>query len=190
VVDLVTRFGLSGESSRLVKSLRLLMVLIFMSTRRRCREVVLQILYEDDLNPERNLKNSDQFLESRLKGNRPLVEFAYGLLRGVRQHRRDIDKLLTEKATNWSLRRMTAIDRNVLRLASFEILFGGTPGRVAINEAVELAKRFGDRQSGPFVNGVLDRLLHDEQPAAGLNTAHSAQVAGDTSSESNVSQSV
>ncbi|MCC6512245.1 MAG: transcription antitermination factor NusB [Pirellulaceae bacterium] len=134
-----------------------------MSTRRRCREVVLQILYEDDLNPERNLKNSEQFLVSRLKGNRPLIEFANGLLRGVRQYRRDIDKQLSEKATNWSLRRMAAIDRNVLRLASFEILFGNTPGRVAINEAVELAKRFGDKQSGQFVNGVLDRLLHDQQ---------------------------
>ncbi len=134
-----------------------------MSTRRRCREVVLQILYEDDLNPERNLKNSEQFLVSRLKGNRPLVEFANALLRGVRHHRRDIDKQLSDKATNWSLRRMAAIDRNVLRLAGYEILFGDTPGRVAINEAVELAKRFGDKQSGQFVNGVLDRLLHDQQ---------------------------
>ena len=137
-----------------------------MSTRRRCREVVLQILYEDDLNPERNLKNSEQFLVSRLKGNRPLIEFANSLLRGVRQHRRELDKQLTEKATNWSLRRMAAIDRNVLRLAGYEMLFGGTPGRVAINEAVELAKRFGDRQSGQFVNGVLDRILQDQQGAA------------------------
>ncbi len=91
-----------------------------MSTRRRCREVVLQILYEDDLNPERNLKNSEQFLVSRLKGNRPLIEFANGLLRGVREYRREIDKQLSDKATNWSLRRMAAIDRNVLRLASYE----------------------------------------------------------------------
>jgi len=141
-----------------------------MSTRRRCREVVLQILYEDDLNPERNLKNSEQFLVSRLKGNRPLIEFANSLLRGVRLHRRELDKQLTEKATNWSLRRMAAIDRNVLRLGGYEILHGGTPGRVAINEAVELAKRFGDRQSGQFVNGVLDRVLQDQlatkEPAA------------------------
>jgi N utilization substance protein B len=148
-----------------------------MSTRRRCREVVLQILYEDDLNPERNLKNSEQFLVSRLKGNRPLVEFANSLLRGVRLHRREIDKQLTEKATNWSLRRMAAIDRNVLRLASYEIVFGGTPGRVAINEAVELAKRFGDRQSGQFVNGVLDRILQDQQAAAGQPAAPAVQSA-------------
>lgn len=146
-----------------------------MSTRRRCREVVLQILYEDDLNPERNLKNSEQFLVSRLKGNRPLIEFANGLLRGVRDYRIDIDKQLTEKATNWSLRRMAAIDRNVLRLGSYEILFGGTPGRVAINEAVELAKRFGDKQSSQFVNGVLDRLLHDQQAIADEPTSSAAQ---------------
>jgi N utilization substance protein B len=146
-----------------------------MSTRRRCREVVLQILYEDDLNPERNLKNSEQFLVSRLRGNRPLIEFANSLLRGVRLHRRDIDKQLTEKATNWSLRRMAAIDRNVLRLAGYEILFGGTPGRVAINEAVELAKRFGDRQSGQFVNGVLDRILQDQQEGARQPVSQPAQ---------------
>lgn len=146
-----------------------------MSTRRRCREVVLQILYEDDLNPERNLKNSEQFLISRLKGNRPLIEFANGLLRGTRQNRREIDKQLSERATNWSLRRMAAIDRNVMRLAAYEILFGGTPGRVAINEAVELAKRFGDRNSGQFVNGVLDRLLHDQ--AADQAAEHAPELA-------------
>ncbi len=144
-----------------------------MSTRRRCREVVLQILYEDDLNPERNLKNSEQFLVSRLKGNRPLIDFANSLLRGVRQHRRELDKLLGEKATNWSLRRMAAIDRNVLRLAGYEIVHGGTPGRVAINEAVELAKRFGDKQSGQFVNGVLDRLLHDQEAGMATTTTSS-----------------
>ena len=146
-----------------------------MSTRRRCREVVLQILYEDDLNPERNMKNSEQFLVSRLKGIRPLIDFANGLLRGVRQHRREMDRQLSEKATNWSLRRMAAIDRNILRLGAYEILIGGTPGRVAINEAVELAKRFGDRQSGQFVNGVLDRLLHDQQAAAGSSASTNGQ---------------
>lgn len=131
-----------------------------MSTRRRAREVVLQILYEDDLNPEHNLQVSDEFLRSRLRGNLPLIEFAKSLLKGVRQNRREIDKLLAEKATNWSLRRMAAIDRNVLRLGAFEITHEISPGRVAINEAVELAKRFGDKQSGQFVNGILDRVLH------------------------------
>jgi transcription antitermination protein NusB len=155
-----------------------------MSTRRRCREIVLQVLYEDDLNPERDLKVSDHFVVKRLGGIRPLVDFAASLLRGVRQHRREIDKVLTSKATNWSLRRMAAIDRNVLRLAAYEILFGGTPGRVAINEAVELAKRYGNRQSGPFVNGILDRVLHDQAADAG-SAASSPAASGETSSGQN-----
>ncbi len=132
-----------------------------MSTRRRSREIVLQVLYEEDINPDRNITSADEFLVKRLSGNRPLVEFARNLLNGIRKHRRQIDKTLSDKATNWSLRRMAAIDRNVLRLGAYEILHNVTPGRVAINEAVELAKRFGDRQSGNFVNGVLDRILHD-----------------------------
>lgn len=132
-----------------------------MSTRRRAREVVLQLLYEEDINPDRDSRLADQFLTRRLRSNRPLVEFARGLLSGVRGNRRQVDKSLSEKATNWSLRRMAAIDRNVLRLGAYEILHHVTPGPVAINEAVELAKRFGDKQSGNFVNGILDRLLQD-----------------------------
>lgn len=133
-----------------------------MSTRRRVREVVLQLLYEDDLNPEQNVQVASQFLESRLHHNGPLVEFARELWRNVLKHRWEIDKALSSKAANWSLRRMAAIDRNILRLGAYEILMTNTPGRVVINEAVELAKRYGDRQSGQFVNGILDRILHDQ----------------------------
>ncbi len=134
-----------------------------MSTRRRAREIVLQLLYEDDLNPDQDRKVADSFLVSRLAGNRPLVQFARNLLSEVLKNRRDIDKALAARASNWSIRRMAAIDRNILRLATYEILFGDTPGRVAINEAIELAKRYGDRQSGQFVNGVLDRILQEKK---------------------------
>jgi N utilization substance protein B len=130
-----------------------------MSRRSRAREVVLQILYEDDLNPDRNLATADQFLCRRLHHDEALVEFARSLLSGVRRNRGELDQLLAERAQNWSLTRMAATDRNVLRLGAYEILFTETPGRVAINEAVELAKRFGARQSPQFVNGILDRFL-------------------------------
>ncbi len=133
-----------------------------MSTRRRAREIVLQLLYEDDLNPDQDRKVADSFLVSRLAGNRPLVQFARNLLSEVLKNRREIDKALAARASNWAIRRMAAIDRNILRLAAYEILFGDTPGRVAINEAIELAKRYGDRQSGQFVNGVLDRILQEK----------------------------
>ena len=130
-----------------------------MSRRSRAREVVLQVLYEDDLNPSRNLAVADQFLCSRLGNDQELIDFARLLLAGVRKNRGELDKLLVERADNWSLERMAATDRNVLRLGAFEILYAETPDRVAINEAVELAKRFGTRQSAQFVNGILDRLL-------------------------------
>ena len=68
--------------------------------------------------------------------------------------------MLQETAANWSLKRMAATDRNVLRLAAYEILLSDTPGRVVINEAVELAKRFGSAQSAQFVNGILDKVMH------------------------------
>ena len=84
---------------------------------------------------------------------------------GVRQHREEVDALLEQTAANWSLKRMAATDRNVLRLGAYEFLHGDTPGRVAIDEAVELAKRFGSAQSAPFVNGILDKVMHNKERA-------------------------
>ncbi len=132
-----------------------------MSRRSRAREVALQVLYQDDLNPDRNMAASEQFLEARLKQNPELVEFARSLVSGVRRNRSELDGLLNERADNWSLERMAVTDRNVLRLGAFEIMYAETPGRVAINEAVELAKRFGAKQSAHFVNGILDRFLRE-----------------------------
>jgi len=106
---------------------------------------------------------SDLFLRRRLQEDPELVRFARSLLSGVRRNRPELDQMLADKADNWSLDRMAATDRNVLRLGAYEILYADTPGRVAINEAVELAKRFGTRQSAQFVNGVLDRLLHEHE---------------------------
>jgi N utilization substance protein B len=90
-----------------------------------------------------------------------LVEFAQTLLSGVRRNRQELDAMLVRCAANWSLERMAVTDRNVIRLGAYEILYTDTPGPVVIDEAVELAKRFGARQSAQFVNGVLDRFLHD-----------------------------
>ena len=129
-----------------------------MARRSRAREVALQVIYQDDLNPQHDPAVADTFLRKRLRGNE-LVDFARSLVRGVRQNRKQLDEVLARTAEHWSLERMAATDRNVLRLGAFEILFAETPDRVAINEAVELAKRFGTRQSAQFVNGILDRLL-------------------------------
>ncbi len=133
-----------------------------MARRTRAREVALQVLYQDDLNPRHNPADDDKFIQGRLQGEE-LVQFTTSLVAGVRRNRGELDALLSKTADHWSLERMAATDRNVLRLGAFEILYFETPGRVAINEAVELAKRFGTRQSAQFVNGILDRLLADHE---------------------------
>jgi N utilization substance protein B len=129
-----------------------------MTRRTRAREVALQVLYQDDLNPEHDPTDDEGFVRNRLQGPE-LVEFAASLIAGVRRNRQELDHVLSQTADHWSLERMAATDRNVLRLGAYEILYSPTPDRVAINEAVELAKRFGSKQSAQFVNGILDRLL-------------------------------
>ncbi|HVA49310.1 MAG TPA: transcription antitermination factor NusB [Pirellulales bacterium] len=133
-----------------------------MSRRSRAREVVLQVLFQDDLNPGANPARGDEFLRARLKSDE-LVSFAQSLVAGVRRNRAELDGLLDRIADNWSLDRMAVTDRNVLRLGAYEILYADTPGAVAINEAVELAKRFGSGQSAQFVNGILDRFLEKQR---------------------------
>jgi N utilization substance protein B len=123
----------------------------------------LQVLFQDDLNPGGNPAVGDEFLCLRLKLTE-LIEFARSLVTGVRQNRAELDALLARTADNWGLERMAATDRNILRLGAYEILHADTPDRVAINEAVELAKRFGTAHSAHFVNGILDRFIvgHDK----------------------------
>lgn len=135
-----------------------------MARRSRAREVALQVLFQDDLNPSTVPGRGDEFLRARLQSDE-LVDFARSLVAGVRRNQGELDALLSRTADNWSLERMAATDRNVLRLGAYEILYTATPGRVAINEAVELAKRFGTAHSAQFVNGILDRFLegHREQ---------------------------
>ena len=138
-----------------------------MSRRSRAREIVLQVLYQDDLNPASDPRAASSFLASRLRNDADLIAFAESLLSGVRRNRGELDQLLTETAENWSLERMAVTDRNVLRLGAFEIIYTDTPDRVAINEAVELAKRFGAKQSAHFVNGILDRFISDPSGESG-----------------------
>lgn len=135
-----------------------------MSTRRRAREIVLQMLYEADINDTRDAESMRRFIRSRMQGRRALTEFAWKLLEGTLENREPIDLRLAELATNWSLSRMPVVDRNVLRLGAYEIMFGDTPDRVAVNEAILLAKRYGDTNSPRFVNGILDRLMKLEGP--------------------------
>lgn len=144
-----------------------------MTTRRRAREIVLQVLYEEDLHPLREDAVAEEFLARRLLHCASLVEFAKQLWFGVREHRAELDERIERHSANWSLKRMATIDRNVLRMAAYEMLYAGVPGRVAINEAIEIARRYGSLNSGQFVNGILDRVLKDmaEPAPAGQSQA-------------------
>ncbi len=129
-----------------------------MSRRSRARAIALQVLFQDDLNPGHNPAETDAFLQRRLRSGE-LTEFARSLVAGVRRNRQELDGLLGKTADNWGLERMAATDRNVLRLGAFELLYTDTPGPVVIDEAVDLAKRYGSAHSSQFVNGILDKLL-------------------------------
>jgi N utilization substance protein B len=129
-----------------------------MSRRSRAREVALQALFQEDLNPLNSLENLGTFLAARLQ-EEPLREFAKQLVLGVKRNQAELDQLLAEKASNWSVPRMAATDRNLLRLGAYEIRYSDTPDRVAIDEAIELAKRYGTANSPQFINGILDKLI-------------------------------
>jgi N utilization substance protein B len=133
-----------------------------MARRSRARIVAFQVLYQDDLNSRMSPSVGEEFVRRRLKAE-DLAELARELIAGVRRSRAELDAAIAAAAENWSLSRMAATDRNILRLGAFEILYSNTPVRVAIDEAVELAKHFGAAQSGPFVNGILDRIKRTKE---------------------------
>ena len=128
------------------------------TTRRRARRVILEALYEIDLaghRPGEVMARRLQEQEMESVG----VEFAHKLLYGVLEYQKGIDTLITRYAPEWPLEQMAIIDRNVLRIAIFEFLVDSdTPVKVAINEAVELAKVYGSDSAPRFINGVLGTL--------------------------------
>lgn len=129
-----------------------------MTRRTRAREVVLQLLYQHDQNANMTPTDSRLFLRRRLRDD-ALETWGNDLYAGVVTHRTEIDRRLAEVAENWRIDRMAVVDRNILRLGVYELLFQpDMPPSVAINEAVELAKRYGTEDSPAFVNGLLDRV--------------------------------
>ncbi len=131
-----------------------------MTRRSRGREVALQVLYQVEQNPGIPPEEIRRFIQRRLLEDRKLCEFTEGLIAGVKEHQAQIDAMISQVAENWRLDRMAAIDRNILRLGAYEMLFcPEVPAKVAINEALELAKRYSTAQSSRFVNGILDRVL-------------------------------
>ena len=133
-----------------------------MSTRHRAREVALQILYGADLSGM-NAKSVLEDYEKEFAFHGYVTdEFCASIAIGVDERREEIDNLITEVSDHWRVERMSLVDRNILRIGIYEILFSEEiPTKVAINEAVELAKRFGSGESPAFVNGILDRISEE-----------------------------
>ncbi len=129
-----------------------------MARRSKARELALQMLYQMDVNADIDPKTVRQQIAEEIPQD-DLREFAWQVFAGVMECRADIDTRLEQVAENWSLARMAITDRNALRIGAFEILHSETPYQVAIDEAIELARKYGSAQSPQFVNGLLDKLV-------------------------------
>jgi len=134
-----------------------------MRKRTKARECALKILYAIDITNEEPKKCINIFWQNHDPVEAEIKAFADLLVMGVCSNKDLIDKLITAYATNWQLKRMAVIDRNVLRFAAYELLFmEEVPPKVSINEAIDIAKKYGDKDSGKFVNGILDKINKTE----------------------------
>lgn len=130
-----------------------------MRKRTKAREYALKMLYALDITRDEPQKCIDIFWQNHEEAEAEVKKFANALVVGVYKNIEYIDKMISDYATNWELKRMAVIDRNILRFAAFELLFmEDIPPKVSINEAIDIAKKYGDKDSGKFVNGILDKI--------------------------------
>lgn len=142
----------------------------------KARELALQMLFQSDLNPASDGQDIADQLRDRLP-QADLYQFAWDLYQGVLRDKEILDRDIAATATNWKVSRMAATDRNVLRLGVYELLHMDTPFGVVLDEAIDLAKKFGTGQSASFVNGVLDKLVPEaKRPTGSAASVESASV--------------
>jgi N utilization substance protein B len=138
-----------------------------MRKRRRARECALKILYAVDISKDDLSKCAERYWEDNAEEDAETRRFAESLVAGVTANAAFIDEIISRSATNWQLKRMAVVDRNILRLAAYELIFvGDIPPKVSINEAIDIAKKYGDADSGKFVNGILDKIKKTEAKKA------------------------
>ena len=123
---------------------------------RRARTVALQVLFSHDLNPDAGVP--DDMIQERVKKDPEQVRYAHQLIDGVTLHKKEIDAQIEAVLENWKFSRLAETDKNVLRIGVFELMNSKDPVAILINEAIEIAKEYGDKKSGGFVNGVLDKI--------------------------------
>ena len=133
-----------------------------MGYRRKSREYALQMLYQYDVSHQSAGLSDGFWADNEAPEN--IMEFSNILVDGVIKNLDKIDDKISLSASNWSIERMAVVDRNILRMSVFELFYiTDIPVKVTINEAIEIAKRFGEEESGSFVNGILDRIVKDHQ---------------------------
>ena len=136
-----------------------------MGRRRKAREVALQFLYQLEQHGETDPTTHEAEFWSRHRVDDETRAFASALVRGATSRHAEVDKIIAQFTEHWDLDRMAVVDRNILRLAVYELLDDRAPPKLALNEAIEISKKFGSRESGRFINGILDRV-HRELRAA------------------------
>ena len=137
-----------------------------MSSRHRAREYVLKALYAFEIGDQATVEVFDRVIERNSLDDNAMT-FARTLFVNVVEHLVDIDRHIDQLATNWNLERIAIVDKNILRMAIGEVEYmPEVPIRVAVNEAIELAKRYSTLESAAFVNGILDRVLHEHEADA------------------------
>jgi N utilization substance protein B len=137
-----------------------------MGRRRKAREIALQLLYELELRDDGDPGTAvDDFWQRQGEVPAEVRSFAESIVRGTKAHQAKIDELIGRFAERWDLDRMAVVDRNILRAGVFELLWGGeVPAKVAINEALEIARKFSTEESTRFINGLLDRVRREMVP--------------------------
>jgi N utilization substance protein B len=134
-----------------------------MGKRRTARELALKFLYQTEFNPESPDSELSPFCD-RANVSEEVQNFTQALIKKLLLHEKEVDELLQKISAHWTPDRMTVIDKNIIRLGICELLFDSTtPPKVVINEAVEIAKRFGTEESPGFINGILDKILKGSQ---------------------------
>ena len=148
-----------------------------MKKRSRGRELALQMLYQVDLRGDSALEAAEEVAREE-EPDRDARAFATKLVNGVRETLDELDREIAATAQNWDISRMAVIDRNVLRMATYELLYcRDIPPKVAINEAIELGKRFSTQNSGAFINGILDKIMNRKPQVSAEAAARDAALA-------------
>lgn len=140
-----------------------------MGLRRRSREIALQVLFQTEFEPNLSSEQALKLFLDHFEASSEIKEFALVLVNGVWSHRKELDDLIQAHSQNWKVSRMAFVDKNILRVAAFELRFlsDEIPTQVVIDEAIEIGKRFGSQESSLFINGVLDNIAKHLNKGAG-----------------------